>query len=72
MSRTELHIGKLRKVEFKQIQSLEDFCKNKFETLRLIKELPITKDSWVEYFKEEFFVIIPNEIHFSSICLRNV
>ncbi len=55
MSQTELHIGKLRKIELKQNQSLEDFCKNKFETLRLIKELPITKDSWVEYFKDEFY-----------------
>lgn len=45
MSQTELHIGKLRKVELEQNQSLEDFYKEKL------------KNIGIDEFYEKYFVI---------------
>lgn len=45
MSQTELHIGKLRKVELKENQSLEDFYKEKLEEIN-ITELRSYDNDW--------------------------
>lgn len=48
MSRTELHIGKLREIDLEG-RSLEDYCKSK------VKEtsLPEWADNWFEVLREE-------------------
>lgn len=50
MSQTELHIGKLRKVELEQNQSLEDFYKEKLKNIGITE---LRKDE----FYEKYFVI---------------
>ena len=53
MSQTELHIGKLRKVELEQNQSLEDFYKEKLKNIG-ITELRSYDNDWEDTFKDEF------------------
>ena len=53
MSRTELHIGKLRKIELKLDQSLEDFYKEKLKEIG-ITELRKYDNDWEDAFKDEF------------------
>ncbi len=54
MSQTELHIGKLRKVELKPEQSLEDFFKEKLAE-KGITELRTYDNDWKDAFKDEFY-----------------
>jgi hypothetical protein len=53
MSKTELHIGKLRKVELKPDQSLENFYKEKLKEIG-ITELRKYDNDWEDAFKDEF------------------
>lgn len=54
MSQTELHIGKLRKVELEQNQSLEDFYKEKLKNIG-ITELRKYDNDWEDAFRDEFY-----------------
>jgi len=53
MSYTELHIGKLRKVELKSEQSLEDFYKEKLREVG-ITELRSCDNDWEDCFRDKF------------------
>jgi hypothetical protein len=54
MSQTELHIGKLRKIELKENHSLEDFYKEKLKEIR-ITELKSYNNDWEDEFKDKFY-----------------
>ena len=53
MSKTALHIGKLRKIELKSDQSLEDFYKEKLKEIG-ITELRKYDNDWEDAFRDEF------------------
>ncbi len=53
MSQTETHFGKLRKVEFKPYQTLEQWCEAKCRELGKT-ELSSYTDTWYEQLKDDY------------------
>jgi len=64
MSYTETHIGKLRKVELEENQTLEDWCREKCQSLGK-SELASYNSNWIEQFRDEYsekYFIVKGEV----------
>lgn len=53
MSQTEFHIGKLKKIELKENQNLEDFYKEKLQEIGLL-QLRSYDNDWEDAFRDKF------------------
>lgn len=65
MSETELHIGKLRKIDLKLGQTLEDFYKEKLKEVDVLKLRSYDND-WLDAFLDEYhnkYIVVNNIIY---------
>jgi hypothetical protein len=64
MSQSELHFGKLKKVEMKEPQTLEDFYQEKLKE-KGITEFNPAHDDWEEAFLDEYwekYIVVNNNV----------